>query len=173
MASTRKNKHRKGGGLFNKKGPVPAAQAAQTAEKTLQRESAVARSNMGSLFSQGVSRNKAKAKAKYNATMKLIEEREGEQKPISQLKQWVNETKEALNSAEMTQAKAITLTIPVGLAQIIVKALMLFIAFLLFVFVEIPSMGSFPISQYFLPDSGFETTEAAYTRLQETFRAPS
>jgi hypothetical protein len=181
MAYTRKQKSRRGGAWWNRftrSSTIPRSDAENTAKAILYREQRKGHSRISNLqrtiAAKGEyvpSLNSQLAQAKFDETMKLIKQREGRYQPVSALRDMLARLQDGLQKASTSdttrKVEAITLTIPVGIAQVIVKALMIVIAFLVFVFVELPSMGSIPASAYLLPNTGFETTEQAYEKMKQ------
>lgn len=111
--------------------------------------------------------NKERIEASYQ---KALEELKAIEKPVettSALRMVAENVETALKSQQARETGAIVLTIPVGAAQLFLKAVRVFIAAMLFIFVDIPSMGSIPTAAYALPNRGFNTTMNAYGRARK------
>lgn len=101
-----------------------------------------------------------------NEYQKAVDELRKIEKPVetaSALGSIAAQLKEGLKSPQARETGAVVITIPVGVAQLAYKAMMVFIAALVFVFWDIPTMGTIPLSAYILPNAQFNTTRNAYS----------
>jgi hypothetical protein len=170
MAYTRKNrKDRRGGGIFNLlTGKSKNAAATPTASNLSAKrnynlkhsKSRVA--NVLGTPGQFKYTNKERIESEYKKAIDELKKIEKPQETASALKSIAASIETALKSDSARTAGAVTITIPIGVAQLAYKAMMLFVAALAFVFWDIPTMGSVPLSAYVLPNRNFNTTKSAY-----------
>lgn len=112
--------------------------------------------------------NKERIEETYQKALSELKKLEKPKETASALKTLATSIESALESQTARKAGAITLTIPVGVAQLAFKALMLFLAAMTFLFVDIPSMGSIPISAAIAPNRNFNTTKGVYNWAKKT-----
>lgn len=108
--------------------------------------------------------NKERIESEYQ---KAIDELRKLEKPVesaSALKTMTEKVQKALESQEARETGAVVITIPVGVAQLFLKLARVFLAALVFLFWDIPSMGQIPMSAYMLPNKNFNTTANAYNK---------
>jgi hypothetical protein len=167
MVYTRKN--RRGGGLFNglmkkaentPKAPTMSNLKAKRNYNLKHSKSRVA--NVLSTPGQVRHTNKERIEAEYQKAVDKLRKLENPVETASTMKTIVDSIKDKLQSDEARLTGAITLTIPVGIAQVLIKGLLVFIAALVFIFWDIPSMGTIPLSAYILPNRSFNTTRSAF-----------
>jgi hypothetical protein len=108
--------------------------------------------------------NKERIEAGYQKAISELKKIEQPQETVSALKTVATQIKEAAESDKAKQIGSIVITIPVGIAQLVWKAMWVFIAALAFIFIDMPSMGSVPVSAYAMPNSNFNTTRRAYNK---------
>lgn len=111
--------------------------------------------------------NKERIQKEYEQAIAELRKLEKPVESAGALKSIASKLHQALNSAEARETGAVVITIPVGVAQLAYKALMVFIAALVLVFWDIPTMGSIPLSAYVLPNKGFNTTKDAYAEARK------
>lgn len=168
MSYTRKNrKDRRGGGIFNlltgkSKNTTPTASNLSGKRNYNLKHSKSKVANILGTPGQFKYTNKERIESEYKKAIDELKKIEKPQETTSALRTLAASMKQALESDAARTAGAVTITIPVGVAQLAYKAMMVFIAALLFVFVDLPSMGSIPLSAYALPNKGFNTTKSAY-----------
>jgi hypothetical protein len=106
--------------------------------------------------------NKERIESEYKKAIDELKKIEKPQETASALRSLAASMKQAVESDTARTAGAVTITLPIGVAQLAYKAMMVFIAALIFVFWDIPTMGSIPVSAYVMPNRGFNTTKSAY-----------
>ncbi len=168
VCGTRKNR-KSGGGIFNlltgkpkNAGPTASNLKAKRNYNLAHSKSRVA--NILGTPGNFKYTNKERIEANYQKALETLKTIEKPAESASALRTVVERVQKGLESQEARTAGAIAITIPVGVAQLFVKLGMLFLAVMAFVFVDIPSMGSVPISAYLAPNRGFNTTRAAYNQ---------
>lgn len=166
MAYTRKN--RKGGGIFNlltgksKNATTPSVSNLQAKRNYNLKHSKSRVANVLSAPGQVKYTNKERIESEYKKAIDELKKIEKPAETASALRSLASSLEAALKSNTAKTATAITITLPVGVAQLAYKAMLLFIAALAFVFIDLPSMGSIPVSAYIVPNKGFNTTQSAY-----------
>ena len=106
--------------------------------------------------------NKERIQQEYEKAVGELRKIEKPAETAGALNALATKLRDALNSAEAKQTGAVVITIPVGVAQLAYKAMLLFIAALVFVFWDIPTMGTIPLSAYIAPNASFNTTKDFY-----------
>lgn len=106
--------------------------------------------------------NKERIESEYQKAIEQLKAIEKPQETASALKTLATKLKDAAESDTARQAGAVTITIPVGVAQLAWKAMWVFLAAMAFLFIDIPSMGSIPVSAALVPNRNFNTTGKAY-----------
>lgn len=165
---TRKNrKDRRGGGIFNLL--VGKSKNATPSESNLKAKRnynlAHSKSKVANILrtpGEVTYTNKERIESEYKKAIEELRKIEKPAETASALKTIATSIGDALKSDTAKTAGAITITIPVGVAQLAFKAMMLFVAALAFIFIDIPSMGTIPVSAYMMPNKGFNTTKSAF-----------
>jgi antitoxin component HigA of HigAB toxin-antitoxin module len=168
MAYTRKTK--RGGGIFNlltgkAKTVTPAAPTASNLKAKRNYNLVHSKSKVANVLKkpgQLTYTNKERIESEYKKAIDELKKIENPKETVSALKTIATSMKQALQSEEARTAGAITITIPVGVAQLAWKAMWIFVAALAFLFIDLPSMGQVPVSPYLMPNRNFTTTERAY-----------
>jgi len=167
MVYTRKN--RRGGGLFNrlmgKSANTPMAPTLNSLKAKRNYNLKHSKSRVANVLStpgQVRHTNKERIEAEYQKAVDQLRKLENPVETASTMKTIVESIKDKLQSDEARLTGAITLTIPVGVAQVFIKGLLVFIAALVLVFWDIPTMGSIPLSPYVMPNRSFNTTRSAF-----------
>lgn len=106
--------------------------------------------------------NKERIEANYQKAVEELKKIEQPAETANALRMIAGSVEDALKSQKAREAGAVVITIPVGVAQLFIKAARIFLAVLAFFFVDIPSMGSIPTSAYVLPNKNFTTTQTTY-----------
>jgi hypothetical protein len=106
--------------------------------------------------------NKVRIQKEYEQAIAELRKIERPVETASAVGSIAEKLRQAINSPEAKETGAVVITIPVGLAQLAYKALMVFVAALVLVFWDIPTMGTIPLSAYIAPNRGFNTTRNAY-----------
>jgi len=106
--------------------------------------------------------NKERIESEYQKAIAELKKIEKPKETASALKTLAIKLKEAAESDAARQAGAVTITIPVGVAQLAWKGMWAFLAAIAFLFFDIPSMGSIPASASLVPNRNFNTTQKAY-----------
>jgi hypothetical protein len=172
MPYTRKNrKDRRGGGIFNlltgkskntTTTTTPSVSNLQGKRNYNLKHSKSRVANILSTPGQVKYTNKERIESEYKKAIDELKKIEKPQETASALRTLAASMKEALQSDSARTAGAITITLPIGVAQLAYKAMLLFIAALVFLFIDIPSMGSIPLSAHIMPNRNFNTTKSAY-----------
>ncbi len=168
MSQTRKN--RRGGGLFDflsgKTNNTPAVTASNLKAKRNynMRHSKSRMANILGTPGNFKYTNKERIEGDYQKALAELKKIEKPVETQSAVKSLAASMETALKSNTARKAGAITITIPVGVAQLAYKAMMVFLAAMAFLFIDIPSMGSVPVSAYLLPNKNFTTTRSAYNQ---------
>ena len=111
--------------------------------------------------------NKERIQKNYESAIAELKKIEKPKETASALKTLASTMQTALESQSAKKAGAITITLPIGLAQLAFKAIMIFLAVMTFIFIDLGSFGQFPIASYFLPNQGFNTTLKAYNSAKQ------
>lgn len=106
--------------------------------------------------------NKERIESEYQKAIAELKKIENPKETASALKTLATQLQTAAESETARKAGAVTITIPVGVAQLAWKAMWIFLAALAFLFIDIPSMGSIPVSAALVPNKSFNTTEQTY-----------
>jgi len=106
--------------------------------------------------------NKERIRNEYQKAVDALRKVEKPAETASALGSIASQLKEALKSPQARETGAVVITIPVGVAQLAYKAMMIFIAALVLIFWDIPTMGMIPLSAYIAPNAKFNTTKNAY-----------
>lgn len=106
--------------------------------------------------------NKERIEKQYQQAIEKLKTLEQPAETASALKSIATKLEAALQSQEARTAGAVTITIPVGVAQLAWKAMWIFLAAMAFLFIDIPSMGAMPLSSSLVPNRNFNTTRTAY-----------
>lgn len=173
MNKTRKVRNQRGAGLFDfLSGPsTPAVSAEESALKAKRnynlKHSKSRVANIMGTPGEVKYTNKERIEKQYESALAELKKIEQPKETASALKTLATSLKNALESDTARKAGAVTITLPVGLAQLAIKALMLFLAAMTFLFVDIPSMGQIPMSAYMVPNRGFNTTKAVYNKAKQ------
>lgn len=168
MSYTRKN--RRGGGFFNflrgTKATTPAVTPSLSNLKAKRNYNlAHSKSRMANILSkpgQVVYTNKQRIRDEYEKAVDTLRKIEKPQETATALQQLAAQLKKAIQSPEAKETGAVVITLPVGVAQLAFKALLLFVSALVLVFWDIPTMGMIPLSAYIAPNAKFNTTRNAY-----------
>lgn len=168
---TRKNRH--GGGIFNflsgsKNSNVNAQASALKAKRNYNLKHSKSRV-VNVLGTPGTVKytNKERIESEYQQAIEKLKTIEQPKETASALQTIASKLGQGLQSQEAKQTGAVVITIPVGMAQLAYKAIMIFLAALAFVFIDIPSFGQIPVSAYLLPNRNFNTTRNVYNRAQK------
>lgn len=183
MAYTRKNK-RRGGGIFNlltgrSKKQASMTPTASNLKAKRNYEMAHSKSKVANVLrkpGQLTYTNKERIESEYKKAIDELKKIEKPRETASALRSVATSMRQALESDTARTAGAITITIPVAVAQLAWKAMWIFVAALTFIFIDLPTMGQMPVSPYVLPNRGFNTTESAYEgarRLTGANKAPT
>jgi hypothetical protein len=108
--------------------------------------------------------NKERIEESYQKAIGELKKIEQPKETASALKTIALKLKEASESDEARKTGAVVITIPVGIAQLAWKAMWMFLAAMAFLFVDMPSMGSIPVSAYLMPNRNFNTTRRAFNK---------
>jgi hypothetical protein len=111
--------------------------------------------------------NKGRIEGEYQKALAELKKIEKPAETQSALKTLAASIETALKTNTARKAGAITITIPVGVAQLAYKAMMVFLAAMAFLFIDLPSMGSVPLSPYLMPNKEFNTTQKAYNQAKQ------
>ena len=167
MSCTRKN--RRGGGLKNllmgksQNAPQgPSLSILQARRNSNLKHSKFRVANVLSVPGQSKYTNKERISAEYEKAVEHLRSLEQPVETAQAMKGFSDKLKAALESEEARMAGAVTITLPFGAAQLLMKALRVFLAALVFLFWDIPSMGTIPLSAYIMPNRGFNTTAKIY-----------
>ena len=165
MAKTRKV--RRGGGLFDFfSGSTPSPEESMLKARRNQnlRRAKSKVANVLSTPGEVKYTNKERIQAQYAKALEELKKIEKPAETASALRQLVSSLQSALDNQTVRQAGAVTITLPVGIAQLVVKALMIFLFVITAIFIDIPMMmaGDVGTSTVFLPNSGFNLTRKAY-----------
>lgn len=167
MVYTRKN--RRGGGLFNglmgKSANAPMAPTMSNLKAKRNYNLKHSKSRVANVLSapgQIKYTNKERIEKEYQKAVEQLRKLENPVETVSTMKKVIEKLNQGLQSEEARLTGAVTLTLPVGLAQVFIKALLVIVAALVFVFWDLPSMGSIPLSAYILPNRSFNTTKSAF-----------
>lgn len=106
--------------------------------------------------------NKEAIKAKYDQAIDTLRALDKPVESASALRTVAEKVSQALQSKEARETGAVVITIPVGVAQLFYKVASVILAAMVFIFWDMPSMGSIPLSAYVLPNKGFNTTGKVY-----------
>ena len=117
--------------------------------------------------------NKTRIEEDYQKALAELKKIEKPAETQSALKTLATSMETALKSNTARKAGAITITIPIGVAQLAYKAMMIFLAVMAFLFIDLPSMGSIPLSTSLVPNKGFNTTRAAYNQAKRLTGIPN
>ena len=169
MLQTRK--HRKGGALFSfgskqQSNPMSNLKAKRN-YNLAHSKSRVA--NILSTPGQFKYTNKATIQARYEKAIQELQKIEKPQETVSALQSISVSLDSALHSQQARETGAVVITIPVGVAQLILKAIRLFISALVVIFVDLPlgfMSGSMAINlaASVAPNTRFNTTANVYER---------
>lgn len=181
MGYTRKS--RRGGGIFNlltgkSKTAGPAGPTANNLKAKRNYNLAHSKSKVANVLrapGKLTYTNKERIESEYQKAIEELKKIEKPKETASALKTVATSIRAALESDSARTAGAVTITIPVGVAQLAWKAMWIFVAALAFLFIDLPTMGQMPVSPYILPNRGFNTTESAYQGARQTMglnRAP-
>lgn len=169
MAYTRKN--RKGGGMFNLLlGKPKSVNAAANLKAKRNYNLAHSKSRVANILGtpgEFKYTNKERIEESYQKAIAELKKIESPKETASALQTIVTKIKTALESPEARRSGAVAITIPVGVAQLAVKAFMIFIAAMALVFIDLPSFGTIPMSASLLPNTTFNTTKAAYNQAKK------
>jgi hypothetical protein len=173
MNKTRKvNRTQRAGGLFDFfSSSAPTVSAEETALKAKRnynlKHSKSKVANILGTPGEVKYTNKERIQKEYESAVQELKKIENPKETASALKTLATTIQTALDSQTARKAGAITITLPVGLAQLAFKALMLFLAAMTFLFIDVPSFGQIPVSTTFLPNRGFNTTKAVYNQAKK------
>ena len=107
--------------------------------------------------------NKERIEIQYQQAIEKLKTLEQPAATASALKTIATKLETALQSQEARTAGAVTITIPVGVAQLAYKAFMVFLAVIAFITIDIPTMGTIPLSSSLFPNRNFNMTQKTYT----------
>ena len=168
VCATRKNR-KSGGGIFNlltgkpkNQGPTASNLKAKRNYNLAHSKSRVA--NILGTPGEFKYTNKERIQAEYQKAIDTLKSIEKPAESASALRTVVDRVQAALQTQEARTAGAVAITIPVGVAQLFVKIGLLFLAAMALIFIDLPSMGTIPVSAYIAPNKGFNTTRAAYNQ---------
>lgn len=116
--------------------------------------------------------NKEAIEAKYQQALAELKTIEKPKETVGALQQLSVSLDRAISSQAARETGAVVITIPVGIAQLAVKALRLFVAFLVVVFIDLPLgfMSGSPavnVAAGVAPNTSFNTTRAAYGKARQ------
>jgi hypothetical protein len=165
MVYTRKN--RKGGGIFNtltgKSANTTAKESSLKAKRNYNLRHSKSRvANVLSVPGQVRHTNKERIEADYQKAVEKLRSIEKPAETAQAARGLVDKLKAALQSDEARMAGAVTITLPVGVAQLLIKGLLVFISALVFVFWDLPTLSSIPLSPFIFPNSKFNTTQSVF-----------
>ena len=169
----RTRKVRRGGGMFNlllgkpKNAPGPTASNLKAKRNVNLAHSKSRVANILGTPGQFKYTNKERIESEYQTAIAELKKLEKPQETASALRTLASQLETALQSETARKAGAITLTLPIGVAQLAFKAMMVFLAVLAAIFIDIPTMGSLHVSTTLLPNRGFNTTQSAYNWAKE------
>jgi antitoxin component HigA of HigAB toxin-antitoxin module len=165
MAYTRKN--RRGGGMFDLLLGKPKTDPVANLKAKRDYNLAHSKSRVANILGTPGNfkyTNKERIEENYQKAIAELKKLENPKETASALQTMISKVNTALQSPEARKTGAVVITVPVGIAQLFVKAAMLFLSALTFVFFDLPSMGSIPLSAALVPNRGFNTTKAAYNQ---------
>lgn len=108
--------------------------------------------------------NKERIEGEYQKVIEELKKLEQPEESVSALKTISEKVQKALESQEARETGAVVITIPVGVAQLFLKVARVMLAVLLFVFVDVLSMWTMPVSALVMPNMNFNTTTNAYNK---------
>lgn len=171
---THTRKNTRGGGMFNflkKKnttGPTETVSNLQAKRNYNLKHSKSKVANILAKPGEFKYTNKEAIRAKYDQAISTLRSLEKPVESISALRTVADKVSQALQSQEAKETGAVVITIPVGVAQLFFKVARVILAAFVFIFWDVPTMGSIPLSAYIMPNRGFNTTEAAYAAARRT-----
>lgn len=111
--------------------------------------------------------NKERIESEYQKAIAELKKIEKPKETASALQTLATKLRDAAESDAARKAGAVTITIPVGVAQLAWKAMWFFVAAMAFLFIDIPSMGTIPVSAALAPNRNFNTTRSTYDWAKE------
>jgi hypothetical protein len=159
-------KQRRGGGFFKPRGSSEANKLKAERNYKLAHSKSRVANVLGTPGSVRYT-NKERIEQSYQAAIEHLKQLENPKETVSALRSIVDRVRTALQSTEARKTGAIAITIPVGIAQLFVKAALVMLAVLAALFVDIPSMGTIPVSTSLFPNRSFNTTEDVYRRAKQ------
>lgn len=172
---TRKNK--RGGGMFDifSSKPTTPSQTVSTLEAQRNANLRKSKSRVANVLAKPGEfkyTNKEAIRAKYDQAIEELKKLEKPQESVSALKQLSESLDKAMKSQTARETGAVIITMPVGVAQLVVKALRLFLAALVLIFSNIISglmSGSFDVdlAAGVAPNAGFNTTKQLYNKARK------
>jgi hypothetical protein len=166
---TRKNKTRRGGGLFNflsgDKAPASTAESNLKAKRNYNLKHSKSRvANILAKPGNFKYTNKERIQEQYQKGIDALRALEKPAESVEALKSVSDKVAQALQSQTSREAGAVVITIPIGVAQLFLKMARVLLAAMIFFFWDIPSFGQMPLSTTVLPNATFNTTQEAYNR---------
>lgn len=116
--------------------------------------------------------NKQAIEQRYQEALTLLKSVEKPQETTSALQQLSASIDQALQSQTARETGAVVITVPVGVAQLVLKALRLFLSVLIVIFVDLPlgfMSGSMAVNlaAAVAPNTTFNTTASVYQKARQ------
>jgi hypothetical protein len=111
--------------------------------------------------------NKERIESEYQKAISELRKLDKPVESASALRTVTEKVKTALESQEAREAGAVVITIPIGVAQLFLKVARVMLSAFVFLFWDIPTMGSIPLSPYVLPNKNFNTTKNVYNTMRK------
>ena len=111
--------------------------------------------------------NKERIESEYQKAISELRKLDKPVESASALRTVTEKVKTALESQEAREAGAVVITIPIGVAQLFLKVARVMLSAFVFLFWDIPTMGSVPLSPYVLPNKNFNTTKNVYNTMRK------
>lgn len=111
--------------------------------------------------------NKEAIEARYQKAIEELKKVEHPHETVSAIRSVTERLASGISSQAARETGAVVLTIPVGVAQLLLKGLRLFLSVLILVFIDLPLgvMSGSPavnLAAAVAPNTGFQTTQSAY-----------
>lgn len=170
MSYTRKRRH--GGGLFNFLSSKPTSSSLNNLKAKRNFNLSRSKSRVANVLAtpgQFSYTDKEAIEARYQKAIQQLQSIEKPQETVSALKTITNSLQSAIESQRVRETGAVIITIPVGVAQLALKAFRVFLSVLIVVFVDLPlgfMSGSMAVNMAaaVAPNKSFNTTAAAYAK---------
>lgn len=171
MSYTRKNRQR-GAGFFDFFTTKPANTNALNLRAERNYNLAHSKSRVSNVLARPGEfkyTNKNAIQARYEKAIQTLQQLEKPKESVSALRALSTSLETALESQRARETGAVIITIPIGVAQLAIKALRLFLSVLVVIFIDLPlgiMAGSPAINMAagVAPNTRFNTTSAMYTK---------